>query len=138
MQRIAEALETLKMTGIRMTPQRHAILAYLMNSHSHPSADEIFKALVGHFPSMSVATVYNNLNVFMETKLIRELTYGDSSSRYDADLTDHYHAICTHCGIIVDFNHPPLLEVETLASAETGFQIKGHRLEVYGTCLACL
>ncbi|MBH5320237.1 peroxide-responsive transcriptional repressor PerR [Paenibacillus sp. GSMTC-2017] len=131
------ALEQLKMNGVRMTPQRHAILSYLMDTKSHPTADEIYKALSPTYPSMSVATIYNNLRLFVEAGLVRELTYGDDSSRFDADLSDHYHAICKGCGQIVDFGHPPLLEVEKVASRETGFTVQGHRMEIYGLCTSC-
>ncbi|WP_139991230.1 peroxide-responsive transcriptional repressor PerR [Paenibacillus paridis] len=131
------ALEQLKMNGVRMTPQRHAILSYLMDSMSHPTADEIYKALSPTYPSMSVATIYNNLRLFVEAGLVRELTYGDDSSRFDSDLSDHYHAICKSCGSIVDFHHPPLLEVERAASRVTGFVVEGHRMEIYGICSTC-
>lgn len=134
---VDEALEQLKMTGVRMTPQRHAILAYLMDAMSHPTADEIYKALSPLYPSMSVATIYNNLRLFVDAGLVRELTYGDDSSRFDADLSDHYHAICNTCGKIVDFDYPPLLEVERAAARETGFVVEGHRLEIYGQCGSC-
>ncbi|KRE32707.1 peroxide-responsive transcriptional repressor PerR [Paenibacillus sp. Soil522] len=131
------ALEQLKMNGVRMTPQRHAILSYLMDSMSHPTADEIYKALSPVYPSMSVATIYNNLRLFVEAGLVRELTYGDDSSRFDSDLSDHYHAICKNCGSIVDFDYPPLLEVERVASRVTGFVVEGHRMEIYGICSTC-
>lgn len=134
---VAEAIEQLKMNGVRMTPQRHAILSYLMGSMSHPTADEIYKSLSPNFPSMSVATIYNNLRLFVEAGLVRELTYGDDSSRFDADLSDHYHAICKSCGQIVDFEYPPLLEVERAASNKTGFKVEGHRMEIYGVCSSC-
>ncbi|QOR67109.1 peroxide-responsive transcriptional repressor PerR [Cytobacillus suaedae] len=134
---LKEALETLKETGVRITPQRHAILEYLINAMSHPSADDIYKALEGKFPNMSVATVYNNLRVFREVGLVRELTYGDASSRFDYITTDHYHVICDNCGKIVDFHYPGLDEVEALASHVTGFKVNRHRMEVYGECPDC-
>lgn len=135
--RIQEAMDTLKGSGVRITPQRHAILEFLLSSMTHPTADEIYKALEGKFPNMSVATVYNNLRVFKEVGLVRELTYGDSSSRFDCNVTDHYHAICEHCGKIVDFHYPGLDEVETIVEHVTGFEVSHHRLEVYGTCTDC-
>jgi Fur family peroxide stress response transcriptional regulator len=134
---LKDALETLKETKVRITPQRHAILEYLINSMSHPTADEIYKALEGKFPNMSVATVYNNLRVFREVGLVKELTYGDSSSRFDFVTTQHYHVICDTCGKIVDFHYPGLDEVEQLASHVTGFKISHHRMEVYGSCPEC-
>jgi Fur family peroxide stress response transcriptional regulator len=136
--RFTEALEKLKITGVRMTPQRHAVLQYLLESVSHPTADEIYRSLESHFPSMSMATVYNNLKVFIDSGLVRELAFGDSSSRYDADMSNHYHAKCTNCGRLVDFNYPALHHVELSAADETGFLIQGHRLEVYVTCQKCV
>ncbi|WP_029192023.1 peroxide-responsive transcriptional repressor PerR [Paenibacillus elgii] len=134
---LEQALNKLKTMGIRMTPQRHAILSYLINTMSHPTADEIYKALSPLFPSMSVATVYNNLKVFIESGLVREMTYGDHSSRFDADLSDHYHALCEECGKLVDFAYKPLDDLEQAAGEMTGFQVKSHRVEVYGICSDC-
>lgn len=137
-QRVEKAVEILKNTGVRMTPQRHAILAYLLETMSHPTADEIYKALEGQFPNMSVATIYNNLRVFKEAGLVRELTYGDASSRFDANLQEeHYHIICSECGKIQDFNFPYLSDVEEAASSMAGFKVTGHRMEVYGICEPC-
>ncbi|OPH56549.1 transcriptional repressor [Paenibacillus ferrarius] len=135
---LEQALAKLKTTGVRMTPQRHAILAFLLDSMTHPTADDIYKSLESKFPNMSVATVYNNLKVFIESGLVRELTYGDSSSRFDADMTDHYHAVCEGCGKIADFEYPPLHDIENTAAGQTGFRVSGYRLEVYGVCPDCI
>ena len=134
---VEHALEKLKMTGVRMTPQRHAILSFLIQTKAHPTADDIYRALEKRFPSMSVATVYNNLKVFVESGLVKEMTYGDASSRYDADMHEHYHAICDVCGKITDFEHAPVIDVEEAATRATGFQVHGHRLEVHGVCPDC-
>lgn len=134
---LKDALDMLKKSSVRITPQRHAILEYLIDSMSHPTADEIYKALEGKFPNMSVATVYNNLRVFREVGLVKELTYGDSSSRFDFTTSDHYHVICENCGTIVDFHYPGLDEVEQLASHVTGYKVFQHRMEVYGECPSC-
>lgn len=132
-----KAIQTLKKSGVRITPQRHAVLEYLLNSMSHPTADEIYKALEGKFPNMSVATVYNNLRVLREIGLVRELTYGDTSSRFEPNMSDHYHVICNSCGKIVDFQYPVLDEVESLAEQITEFDVTHHRLEIYGMCKEC-
>lgn len=134
---LRKAIDTLKESGVRITPQRHAVLEYLLTSMTHPTADEIYKALEAKFPSMSVATVYNNLRVLRKIGLVRELTYGDDSSRFDCNMTEHYHVICDACGEIVDFDYPALDEVELLAEQVTGFDVSHHRLELYGKCEAC-
>ncbi|MCJ8014474.1 transcriptional repressor [Paenibacillus sp. KQZ6P-2] len=135
--RVEHALEQLKTNGVRITPQRHAILTYLMDSMSHPTADEIYRALEPKFPSMSVATVYNNLKMLIEAGMVHELTYGDNSSRFDANVSDHFHVICQKCGRIEDFSYPSLEDVERTAEEITGFQIQGLRMELYGICGSC-
>lgn len=134
---LKDALDTLKSTGVRITPQRLAILEYMISSMSHPTADDIYRALEPNFPNMSVATVYNNLRVFREAGLVKELPFGDSSSRFDFVTHDHYHIICQDCGTIVDFHYPALDEVEHVASHVTGFQVNSHRMEIYGKCPSC-
>ncbi|GAY76997.1 peroxide stress regulator PerR, FUR family [Sporolactobacillus inulinus] len=134
---VEHAIELLKSSGVRITPQRHAILEYLVISDTHPTADEIYKALEHKFPNMSVATVYNNLRVFKKTGLVKELTFGDASSRFDFSNHRHYHVICSNCGKIVDFFYPTLDEVESLAAQVTGFKVDHHRLEIYGVCPEC-
>lgn len=136
-QKLQEAIDTLRGSGVRITPQRHAVLEYLLNSMIHPTADDIYKALESKFPNMSVATVYNNLRVLRQIGLVRELTYGDSSSRFDYNSSEHYHIICEECGKIEDFHYPVLDEVESLAEQVTGFDVTHHRMEIYGTCEDC-
>lgn len=135
--KLEKAIDTLKGSGVRITPQRHAVLDYLLTSEAHPTADEIYKALEDKFPNMSVATVYNNLRVLKDLGLIRELTYGDDSSRFDCNMTDHYHIMCNICGKIEDFHYPSLEEIEALAEQVTGFEVSHHRMELYGTCKSC-
>jgi Fur family peroxide stress response transcriptional regulator len=136
-ERIPLAVAKLKNIGVRLTPQRQAILTCLMDRLDHPTADEIYKSLEDQFPNISVATIYNNLRVFKDAGLVRELTYGDASSRFDGNMRDHYHCICTSCGKIVDFDHQPLSDLEEKADLTTGFRISSHRLEFYGQCPSC-
>ena len=98
----------MKSLHVRITPQRVAVLDYLVNSKLHPTANEIHKGIKHRFPGMSLATVYNNLNFLCENKLARELTYSNASTRFDGDTTEHAHIICDSCGEIVDLHHPLL------------------------------
>ena len=134
---LEESIASLRKAGIRITPQRQAIIRYLISSHSHPTADEIYQALSPDFPNISVATIYNNLRVFKDIGIVKELTYGDSSSRFDFNTHNHYHIICEKCGKIVDFHYPQLDEVEQLAQHVTDFDVTHHRMEIYGVCKDC-
>lgn len=137
-EKLEAAINVLKESGVRITPQRHAVLEFLLTSETHPTADEIYRALEPKFPSMSVATVYNNLRILKELGLVQELTYGDDSSRFDSSPEQHYHIICEECGKIVDFHYPTLDEIESLAERVSGFQINSHRMELYGVCDECV
>ena len=134
---LKDSLAYLKSRGVRITPQRHAILEYMVQSMVHPTADEIYKALEERFPNMSVATVYNNLRAFIDVGLVRELKFGDSSSRFDYLRHDHYHIICSDCGLMIDFEYEQLTDAEKVAAEFSGFEILNHRLEFYGICPEC-
>lgn len=134
----SEAVLRLRREGIRVTPQREAILDLLVNGPvDHPSADDLYQALAPEFPNLSVATIYNNLRLFTKIGLIKEMTYGDASSRFDFSSTQHYHAICQKCGRVVDLYYPILDDVEMVTENLTGFKVSGHRMEVYGICQQC-
>ncbi|WP_020006165.1 peroxide-responsive transcriptional repressor PerR [Salinicoccus albus] len=132
-----DSIDALRETGVRITPQRKAVLKYMVETDEHPTADDIFKSLSSEFPNMSVATIYNNLKLFKDTGLVKELTYGDASSRFDFITDTHYHIICSNCEKITDFHYPGLDEVEQLAGAVTEYDVSHHRLEIYGLCPDC-
>jgi Fur family peroxide stress response transcriptional regulator len=131
-----EILRHLKEKGVRFTPQRQAILEFLLGTDTHPTADEIYNHVKAKFPGVSLGTIYNTLNMLKEHGHILELSYGDMSSRFDGNPQNHYHVVCTECGRVVDF-HRPLIAMETEVEEATGFQVYGHRMEFYGTCPEC-
>ena len=134
---LEESIASLRKAGVRITPQRQAIMRYLISSHSHPTADEIYQALSPKFPNISVATIYNNLRVFKDIGIVKELTYGDSSSRFDFNTHNNYHIICEKCCKIVDFHNPQIDEVEKLDQHVKYYDVNHHRMEIYGVCKEC-
>lgn len=131
-----EILRQLKEKGVRFTPQRQAILEFLLGTDTHPTADEIYHHVKAKFPGVSLGTIYNTLNMLKEHGHILELSYGDMSSRFDGNPSNHYHVACAECGRVVDF-HRPLIEMEKEVEDRTGFQVLGHRVEFYGVCPEC-
>lgn len=131
------ATNLMRSTKMRVTAQRVAVIEYLLKSKDHPTADDIYQALEHKFPSISPATIYNNLRVLCDMGLVREMSYSNMPSRFDGNTTDHYHIICDDCGQIIDFHYPILEEVEVAAEQLTSFKISHHRLEIYGKCKEC-
>lgn len=134
---VAKTIQKLRDEGVRITSQRQEIIRYLVETHDHPTADEIYQALADKVTDVSVATVYNNLRLFTEKGIVTELKFGDDASRFDFSQKPHYHASCVRCGKIEDFYYPGLEDVEMVASRLTGYSINKHRLEVYGLCPDC-
>ena len=128
-------MEKYRTIGIKLTPQRLAILNYMDGNKSHPSADTIYNAVSKKFPTMSVATVYNTLEALKNKGALQELTIEPGKKRYDPETTSHHHLICIECKNIIDiFKKFKLDFSDNMAS---GFEIKGHHIEFYGVCPKC-
>ncbi len=91
-----------KELGVKLTPQRLAIIEFLDGNKSHPSAEDIYKALKPKFPSMSFTTVYNTLELLQKKGLLRVLVIQENKLRFDPDVSPHHHFICKKCGKIID------------------------------------
>jgi Fe2+ or Zn2+ uptake regulation protein len=99
----SEAIKrSLEGSGLRCTPQRHAVMAFLVRQRSHPTAAEIFKAVNRADPRCSRATTYNNLRDLVKAGLVREVAVEGRAARFDAKGMRHHHFICDRCGNVED------------------------------------
>ena len=89
-------------SGLRSTPQRYAVMAFLMGQAGHPTAAEIFEAVNRVDPRSSRATIYNNLRHLVQAGLVREVAVEGRSARFDMKGMRHHHFICDHCGDVED------------------------------------
>jgi Fur family transcriptional regulator, peroxide stress response regulator len=121
--------------GIKLTPQRIAILDYLEGNLSHPSAEDVYKAVLRKYPTMSFATIYNTLETLKRNGMVAELTGDPEKKRFDPNPRPHHHLICTRCRRIVDVQVEFRLPVPDRDRA--GFEITGNHIEFFGTCPAC-
>jgi Fur family transcriptional regulator, peroxide stress response regulator len=90
--------------GLRCTPQRYAVMAFLMEQNRHPTAAEILKAVNRVDPRSSRATTYNNLRDLVQAGLVREVAVEGRAARYDAKGMRHHHFICDRCGNVEDID----------------------------------
>ena len=99
----AEAIKrSLEDGGLRCTPQRYAVMAFLMECKRHPTAAEIFEAVNRVDPRSSRATTYNNLRDLVQAGLVREVAVEGRAARFDAKGMRHHHFICDRCGNVED------------------------------------
>ena len=128
-------MERYKGMGLKLTPQRLAILHYLEGNKNHPSAEDIYTEVSKNFPTMSLATVYNTLEALRVRGEVRELTIDADKKRFDPDTGAHHHLICTSCRRIVDVHGDYSLCVPPDESKD--FEITGSHIEFYGLCPRC-
>jgi len=134
-----ERLAKLRQRGYKLTPQRKAVLKTIMHSQNHLTPVEIYDRVKQEHPGIGLVTVYRTIGLLTELGLICEVHTGDSSRSYliRRDSGHHHHLICSGCGAVVDFTACDLEELEQRLYRETGFEVEGHLLELYGYCPDC-
>ena len=95
---------SLEGSGLRCTPQRYAVMAFLMEHTRHPTAAEIFEGVNRVDPRSSRATTYNNLRDLVKAGLVREVAVEGRAGRFDLEGMRHHHFICDRCGNVEDVN----------------------------------
>jgi len=124
--------------GLRMTPQRLAILRALVMHPGHPTVEELHRSLLPQFSSMSLATVYKTISLLKGLGEVLELEFSSRDNRFDGhNPHPHPHLICTGCGRGLDPLVPDLAGMISDLSQRTGFSVTSHRLDFYGLCPDC-
>ncbi len=130
-----EIKRSLEISGLRCTPQRYTVMAFLMKHHGHPTAAEIFEAVNRLDPRSSRATTYNNLRDLVQAGLVREVAVEGRAARFDAKIVRHHHFICDRCGNVEDLEW---YEVPQPAPASLGKRILRESEVIFrGLCMKC-
>ena len=124
-------LADLKEAGLKLTPQRIAIVNEIAGDLSHPTAQDLFERLRPSFPTMSFATVYNTLDALARCGLTGELRLG-SAVRFDPNVAPHHHAVCDACGAIAD------IPAEPAPKRVAGFRVRAEERTYRGLCGRCI
>jgi len=132
---LEKARRMLKAKAVRPTMIRVRLLAYLLAHPVHPTADQLYQALLPGFPTLSKTSVYNTLDKLLEVKLVRLITIDEKETRYDAGTGVHGHFLCKHCSDITDFAANPDY---TGCTELSGYQIDDCNVYLTGICKACL
>jgi len=129
-------LERCEANNLRMTEQRRVIAAVLQDSDDHPDVEELYARASGVDPKISIATVYRTVKLFEESGILEKHEFGDGRARYEtADRDHHDHLIDMHSGKVIEFVDPDIEALQERIAAKLGYQLKGHRLELYGVPL---
>lgn len=144
-----EIREWLRAHGLRPTGPRLAVLSFLRARGEHLTPAEIFEGLRAAGKSVSIATLYQNLQALSERGLIKRIVGPDGAVRYDVNLAPHHHLVCERCGKLVDVELSGSLAVQPVlvgptdehgerADAEqAGWRLLSAQVQFRGLCPEC-
>jgi Fur family peroxide stress response transcriptional regulator len=143
-QRASAMLRDLRRAGLKLTPQRMAIVRLFAEETSHPTAQDLFERLRPSFPSMSFATVYNTLDTLARAGLagiVRLPGKRGDAARFDPNTAPHHHAVCDGCGAVLDISAGSLAAtpaaLEKVRRAAPGFSVRAVERIYRGLCAGC-
>ena len=123
--------------GLRCTVQRRVILETVLSLANHPTADQVYEAVLPRLPGVSRTTVYRALESLARLGVITKACHTGAVSRYDARIELHHHLICLRCDGIVDISDARLDEVSIPDTSGLGFEVSDFRVQLRGICRSC-
>ncbi|MBI2417035.1 MAG: transcriptional repressor [Ignavibacteriales bacterium] len=127
---------TLISVGLKITPQRIAVMEALHKLKSHPSAEMIISFIQKSHPHIAVGTIYKVLDLFVAKGIIRKVMTDKGVMRYDSVLDKHHHLYCSESGEIIDYVDEELdvlLKDYFERKKVTGFSIEEINLHLIGS-----
>ncbi len=120
----------------RLTIQKIKILDYLKKVTSHPNAEMVYSHLKHDIPTITLATVYRNLNSMADKGDIIKLEI-NNEFRFDGDLSNHQHCVCKKCGMIVDVFNDSISKCALTKLKLKNFIPKSVNVIINGYCKSC-
>jgi len=136
--KIAEIKNKLIEKGLKVTPQRIAILEAIIKLNNHPTAENIIDYIRNNHPNISTATVYKVVDALITNKIISKVKTERDVTRYDAVMESHHHLYCSESDRIEDYTDTELNEmIEKYFKNKDipGFKIEDVKLQVIGKFL---
>jgi len=130
-----EIRNTLKDHGLRVTPQRVAVLQAIMELRDHPTAEQVIDFIKAKNPNIAVGTVYKILEMMVENGLIRKVKTDRDVMRYDTVIESHHHLYCHDSDRIEDYFDEELdhlLDDYFKGKKIPGFSIQDIKLQIVG------
>ena len=122
--------------GLKMTDQRRVISRVLSAATDHPDVEQVYRRAADIDAKISIATVYRTVRLLEDAGVIERLDFGDGRARFEETREEHHHhLINVQTGEVIEFNSDELEAVKQRIARELGFELLGHRLELYGVPL---
>jgi Fe2+ or Zn2+ uptake regulation protein len=123
--------------GIAVTHQRQVVYQVLKSMHGHPNPEEVYARVKVRIPAISLATVYKNIHLFIESGLFREVSLHHGSLRVETNTHPHHHLVCTGCKSITDIDAEELGIASRTHRLKGGFLAQRYAVDVLGLCADC-
>jgi Fur family ferric uptake transcriptional regulator len=123
--------------GLRMTGQRRVIAQVLSSATDHPDVEEVHRRAHTIDPRISLSTVYRTLKLFSAKGILERHDFGHGRGRYEAAPREHHdHLVDIDTGRVIEFSNSDIEALQERVARDLGFELVGHRLELYGVPLA--
>ena len=121
----------------RSSQQRNLVHQIVDVAQDHPTAQTVFERARRRMSSISLGTVYRNLQLLVDQGLLLERKSGRRPARYEANRHRHYHICCVQCGALEDLSVPYQEVLDRRVQKMVRFKLQEHRMEFYGICPQC-
>ena len=132
-------IDYLQSNKLKLTPHRELILETFLENEGHRSVEDIYHTVKAIDPRIGYTTVYRMMKLMVSCGLAREIELADGITRYEHlfNHEHHDHLICMECGKSIEFYNPEIEALQDAASAQLGFKVLDHKLQIYGVCREC-
>jgi Fe2+ or Zn2+ uptake regulation protein len=136
-QRLADLARTCRERGLRCTVQRRAILEAVLELANHPTAEQVYEAVLPRLPGISKTTVYRTLESLARLGVITKACHPGAAARFDGRTELHHHLICLSCDAVVDISDERLDTIVVPDTSGFGFEVTDFKVQLRGHCRRC-
>jgi Fur family transcriptional regulator, peroxide stress response regulator len=129
--------ELCRENGIAVTHQRQVLYEVMKTMHGHPSPEEVYARVKKKVPAISLATVYKNIHLFVESGVFQKVSVHHGSVRVEMNRDPHHHLVCSECRKITDIGEKELGLAPRHGRLPDGFHVEHYAVDVIGVCASC-